>query len=82
MDAKTLVITAATATRTDIHLPKGVTMETRHDNELAFTYSRSAVRVEDILASVSAAGIAIRDIASEDPDLEDVFVALTSTRQA
>ena len=82
MDAKTLVITAATATRTDIHLPKGVTMETRHDNELAFTYSRSAVRVDDILASVSAAGIAIRDIASEDPDLEDVFVALTSTRQA
>ena len=82
MNAKTLVITSTTGGPKDIKLPKGVRMETRQDNALAFTYSRAAVKVEDILASVSAAGIAIRDIASEDPDLEDVFVALTSTRQA
>ena len=29
-------------------------------------------------AAIRAAGLHIRDIATEDPDLEDVFVSLTS----
>lgn len=82
MDAKTLVVTPTAAAPALLTLPKGVTQETRDGGDLAFTYSRAKVKVEDILAAVAAAGITIRDIASEDPDLEDVFLALTSSRQS
>lgn len=41
-------------------------------------YRTGAASVEQVLAAVRAAGVRIRDIATEDPDLEDVFVALTS----
>jgi ABC-2 type transport system ATP-binding protein len=30
-----------------------------------------------VLAAVKASGLSIKDIATEDPDLEDVFLALT-----
>ena len=33
--------------------------------------------VEQVLAAVRAAGLHIKDIVTEDPDLEDVFLALT-----
>jgi ABC-2 type transport system ATP-binding protein len=34
--------------------------------------------VEELLDRVRRAGIAIRDLSIEEPDLEDVFVAMTS----
>ncbi len=77
MDAKTLVVTP-TGPVGAVSLPRGVTQEARDGGVLAFTYSRSKVKVGDILSALSAANVTIRDIASEDPDLEDVFVALTS----
>jgi ABC-2 type transport system ATP-binding protein len=33
--------------------------------------------VEQVLAAIRAAGLHIKDISTEDPDLEDVFVSLT-----
>ena len=36
--------------------------------------------MEQVLAAVRAAGVTIRDIATEDPDLEDVFLAMTYGR--
>jgi len=38
--------------------------------------------VEQVLAAIRAAGLHIKDIATEDPDLEDVFVALTTQEAA
>ena len=49
----------------------------RADGSLAVTYKTGQSSVEQVLAAVRAAGVAIRDLATEDPDLEDVFLALT-----
>ncbi|WP_091736332.1 ABC transporter ATP-binding protein [Phenylobacterium immobile] len=43
-------------------------------------YRTGQSSVEQVLAAVRAAGLHIRDIATQDPDLEDVFVALTTSK--
>lgn len=78
MDAKTLVVTPET-TAGEIKLPKGVAFERRPDGALVFSYTRSQTKVEDILDALRNANVPIKDIASEEADLEDVFVALTTS---
>ena len=43
------------------------------------TYRTGQSSVEQVLAAIRAAGLHIKDISTEDPDLEDVFVSLTSS---
>jgi len=50
----------------------------RNDGALAMTYRMSEHSVEELLDRVRRAGIAIKDLSIEEPDLEDVFVELTS----
>src|SRR5262249_30042341 len=50
----------------------------RKDGALAITYRTGQSNIEQLIARVRQAGIAINDLATEEPDLEDVFVALTS----
>jgi ABC-2 type transport system ATP-binding protein len=45
---------------------------------LAIRFRREAVQIEALLAQVNAAGVGIRDLRIEEPDLEDVFLALTA----
>jgi len=77
MDSKTLVIHPEGEAALP-PVPEGVEAERRADGALAFSYRRSETSAEAILRAVAAAGIRIRDVATEEPDLEDVFVALTS----
>ena len=49
----------------------------RADGRLAVTYKTGQSSVEAVLAAVRQAGVAIKDLSTEDPDLEDVFLALT-----
>ena len=49
----------------------------RANGAFAVTYRTGQSNVEQVLAAVRRAGVTIRDIATEDPDLEDVFLALT-----
>jgi ABC-2 type transport system ATP-binding protein len=77
MDAKTLVITSD-APPGPVTLPEAVEMTARADGTLAFTYSRNCTAPGAILDAIRAAGITIRDVKTEEPDLEDVFLALTS----
>jgi ABC-2 type transport system ATP-binding protein len=49
----------------------------RPDGRLAVTYKTGAASVEQVLAAARAAGVGIKDLATEEPDLEDVFLALT-----
>jgi ABC-2 type transport system ATP-binding protein len=53
--------------------------ETKLRNGGAFqvTYRTGQSSVEQVLAAVRATGLHIKDIATEDPDLEDVFLSLT-----
>ncbi len=56
---------------------KGFEVRPRPGGSFAVTYRTGESSVEQVLAAVRRAGVGIRDIATEDPDLEDVFLALT-----
>ena len=55
----------------------GFETQLRNGGGFAVTYKTDQSSVEQVLAAVRAAGLHIRDIVTEDPDLEDVFLALT-----
>jgi ABC-2 type transport system ATP-binding protein len=56
---------------------KGFDAVARPNGAFAITYKKGQSSVEQVLAAVRAAGVTIADIVTEDPDLEDVFLALT-----
>ena len=56
---------------------KGFEAVARPNGAFAVTYRKGKGSVEQVLAAVRAAGVTIADIVTEDPDLEDVFLALT-----
>ncbi|HVV34156.1 MAG TPA: ABC transporter ATP-binding protein [Vitreimonas sp.] len=78
LDRKTLLVTP----RDPIALPlKGfedITFGMRPSGALALTYKTSEHSVEEMLDRVRNAGVAIKDLSIEEPDLEDVFVELTT----
>ena len=80
MDAKTLVIQPEAPAPDTLALPPAVEMEIRTGGALAFTYRRSRTSPDDVLAALRNAGIRIRDVATEEADLEDVFLDLTRRR--
>ena len=49
----------------------------RGDGRLAVTFRTADAGVEEVLAAVRTAGVTIRDLSTEEPDLEDVFLSLT-----
>ena len=77
LDAKTLVITPEEPLSGALPDMPGVTASTRPGGALAFAYHRSETSPGAILDHVRNAGITLRDVATEEPDLEDVFLALT-----
>jgi ABC-2 type transport system ATP-binding protein len=50
----------------------------RKDGQLAITYRIGEQSIEGLLSRLRDAEIGIVDLATEEPDLEDVFVSLTS----
>jgi ABC-2 type transport system ATP-binding protein len=80
LDAKTLVIHPEGPPAADPALPPRVVLERRSDGGLAFSYRRSETAPGDILEAVREAGIRIRDVATEEAHLEDVFLDLTRSR--
>ena len=77
MDVKTLVITPQAPIEAPPEAPEGVTAELRPDGDLALTFRKSRAGVAGLLDLVREAGIGVRDVTTEEPDLEDVFVELT-----
>ena len=55
----------------------GFETKIRPAGAFSVTYKTGQSSVEQVLAAVRGAGIHIKDIATEDPDLEDVFLSLT-----
>lgn len=78
LDGKTMVISPEKALDQVPVMPCGVEARLRPDGRLALTYRRGTTSAEALLDAVRAANIRIRDVATEEADLEDVFVALTS----
>jgi ABC-2 type transport system ATP-binding protein len=79
LDKRTLVI----APQQELSaMPKGfedLEPHLRGDGSFALNFRSADHTVEGLLDRVKAAGIAIRDLKTEEPDLEDVFVSMTST---
>ncbi|MFP1642912.1 ABC transporter ATP-binding protein [Pontitalea aquivivens] len=78
LDGKALVVEPEGEAPETIALPDGITMERRADGQIAFHYRRSQTSAEAVLDAIRQGGIRIRDVASEQPGLEEVFVALTT----
>ncbi|KJZ19557.1 ABC transporter ATP-binding protein [Loktanella sp. S4079] len=78
LDSKTLVITPDGAH--DIPaLPETITGQRLENGALAFTYQSTQTPAEDVLNIVRNAGITIKDVKTQQADLEDVFLSLTSS---
>jgi ABC-2 type transport system ATP-binding protein len=76
LDTRTVVVTpehpliaAPTIARFDCRL--------RANGDLAVVFKTAEAGVEQVLTDVRAAGVTVKDLRTEDPDLEDVFVSLT-----
>ena len=77
-DRRTLVIDHGAAPLPEgLALPETVRAEHRADGRLALTWAPSHLRADSVLDALRAAGVPIHDIASEAPDLEQVFLQLT-----
>ena len=78
LDKKAMVITPIEPLEA---LPAGLDgLETllRADGALAIHYRPHEHTVEELLSRIMAVGVRIKDLRIEEPDLEDVFVALTT----
>lgn len=51
------------------------------ERTLEITYRKDKVNAGHVLASLTAEGLSIVDVSTRDPDLEDVFLSLTSAAQ-
>ena len=51
------------------------------ERSLSITYRKDKVNAGQVLASLTSEGLAIVDVSTRDPDLEDVFLSLTSAEQ-
>jgi len=76
LDTRTVVITSQ-APLTEVPKLKGFEGRLRKDGSLAVAFKTGETGVEQVLAAVRAAGVGIKDLATEDPSLEDVFLSLT-----
>jgi len=76
LDTRNVVVTPETTPEALPEL-KGFHVAQRPHGAFVVTYRTGESSVEQVLAAVRAAGVTIKDIATEDPSLEDVFLALT-----
>ena len=76
MDVRTVVVTPETPLSAVPPLG-GFDAKIRADGSLAVAFKTSESGVEAVLAAVRAAGVHIKDLSTENPDLEDVFMSLT-----
>jgi ABC-2 type transport system ATP-binding protein len=79
LDARTMII------QPDGDIPRlpeapGVEVKRRPDGGLTLNYRSGQILAGDVLQAVRDAGIRIRDVRTEQADLEDVFLELTRSR--
>ncbi len=79
LDHKTIVVTPAQDSAIP-SLPDGIAGQKRDNGQLAFSYQSSTTSADAVLDAIRNARIEIRDITTEQSDLEDVFLALTRDR--
>ncbi|PHS77547.1 MAG: multidrug ABC transporter ATP-binding protein [Robiginitomaculum sp.] len=80
LDQKTLVVTPQDKLTSIPKTLKDFATNIRDDGTLAITYRTTQTKIPELLERISAANITIADLRTEEPDLEDVFMALTYER--
>lgn len=75
--AKTLVVTPDGPAQIPA-LPEGVSVSERPGGTLAFGYDARVMGAGTVLDAIRAGGMRIADVRTEEADLEDVFLQLTS----
>ena len=78
LDQKTLVVTPQAPVTPPLKGFEDVTFAMQKSGAFALTYKTSEHSVEELLDRVRAAGVTIKDLSIQEPDLEDVFVELTA----
>ena len=78
LDQKTLVVTPQTPLSPPLKGFDDLIFAMKPTGAFTLTYKTSEHTVEELLDRVRKAGIAIKDLSIEEPDLEDVFVELTA----
>jgi ABC-2 type transport system ATP-binding protein len=78
LNYKTLVVRPETAMSAVPDALKDLDPSIRKDGQLAITYRTGEYSIEKLLTRLREANVVIGDLATEEPDLEDVFVSLTS----
>ncbi|WP_146590433.1 ABC transporter ATP-binding protein [Puniceibacterium confluentis] len=76
IDTRTMVITPESPPTT-LPAATGIEVANRSDGSLAFTYHARRTNGEEVLELVRRSGIRIRDVRTEQADLQDVFLNLT-----
>ncbi|TMV06902.1 ABC transporter ATP-binding protein [Ruegeria sediminis] len=79
LDSRTMVITPD-AEVAALPQAEGVQAQLRPDGTLVLQYHGHQTSAEQVLEAVRQANIRIRDVRTEEADLEDVFLALTASR--
>ena len=79
LDGRSMIITPESPAR-ELPAAPGLEASHREDGDIAITYRSGEVSAEAVLEAVHAAGIRIRDVRTEQADLEDVFLDLTRSR--
>ncbi|PUB10858.1 ABC transporter ATP-binding protein [Yoonia sediminilitoris] len=79
LDSKTLVITPAEDCALP-DLPTGITGQKQDDGTLTFSYHSAQTPAETVLDILRKANIRIKDVKTQESDLEDVFLSLTSAQ--
>ncbi|MEM1346585.1 MAG: ABC transporter ATP-binding protein [Pseudomonadota bacterium] len=80
LDAKSLVLSLEAPCEVAPDLGEGIQATLRTPQTLVLSYSRQHCSASTLLARVAEHGIAWRELSTEEPDLEEVFLALTGGR--
>jgi len=78
LDQKTLVVTPQAPLTPPLKGFEDLVFAMKPSGAFTLTYKTSEHSVEELLDRIRAAGVAIKDLSIEEPDLEDVFVELTA----
>ncbi len=79
LDARAMVVHPAGEV-TQLPTGEGIQAEARGDGAIVLRYHSNQTNAEAVLEAVRSAGISIRDVKTEEADLEDVFLALTASK--
>ncbi|MEO0760798.1 MAG: ABC transporter ATP-binding protein [Pseudomonadota bacterium] len=79
LDQKTLVLTLGAPVGTLPDFGAGIAVTRREPDVVALTYSRRRTTAPALVETARTAGLPLADFSTEEPDLEDVFLALTGS---